>query len=571
MRRLIDFVLPVGLTLAWAMPLHFAPWVTWHSEVPVFAAVLIAASCAAWRAVRTNGWGSRTHLPVMAASTVILGLVAMLQAATGLIPFYGDAWTVLLYTLLCGASFMLGHGQSGRTEQIETAATALAWTLVIAALGSTVIALVQALDVWTTSEWIVRTPTFRRSGGNLAQPNQMATMLLMGVASLAYLFELRRIGATTAAVVGAVAILGLATTESRTGLLAVGALGAWWFCRGYSSRLRPATVLVSLALVPLAYAIWPPVLELFHGQVGAEAARVNTQVGLRAIVWPQLLEAIAQKPWLGWGARQTSAALTSVVHAHPISEPYTYAHDIVLELLLGFGVPATLLVLGAAGIWVRRRWGARNTVAGWYCMALWVPLAVHAMLEFPYSYAYLLAPAMFALGLLDGMSRVETSNRIPIAVLAAILAGTWVVAVWSVLDYVEVEEDFRIARFEAGRIGVTPSEYERPKLHLLTQLGAMLEAARVVPRPGMSTDEVTLSGDVAARFPWPALQNRYALALALNGQPAAAEQELRVMLAMHGEGMFRDIRVNWKALESEKYPQLGQLHMPRPASDSAKQ
>lgn len=571
MRRLIDLVLPLGMTLAWVMPLHFMPWVTWHSEVPVFAAVLLAASWAVWQAIRTNGWGAHAHLPAMAASIVALGMGAMLQAATGVIPFYGDAWIVLLYALLCGAAFMLGHGQAVRAEQIERATNALAWTLVLAALGSSVIALVQSLDVWVTSEWIVRTPTYRRSGGNLAQPNQMATLLLMGVASLAYLFECRRIGAKCAVMIGTVLVLGLATTESRTGLLAVTALAVWWFCRGYASRLRPSAIVIALGLVLLAYAAWPPLLEAFHGEAGAQAARVNTQVGLRAVVWPQLLEAVAQRPWIGWGARQTSAALTSVVHAHPVSEPYTYAHDIVLELLIAFGVPLTLIVVAGAGVWVWRRWGARNALVGWYCMALWVPLMVHAMLEFPYSYAYLLAPAMFALGLLDGMSRAELTRPIPVAVLAVILAGTCAVAAWSVRDYIEVEEDFRVARFEAGRIGTTPAEYRRPTLYLLTQFGAMLKAARVVPTPGMSPQEVASTGVAAARFPWPALQNRYALALALNGQPAAAEQELRVMLAMHGEALFRDIRLNWKTLQDEKYPQLGKLRMPRPAPVPAKQ
>lgn len=570
MRRLIDYLPALGITLAWAMPLHFPPWVTWHSEAPVFGAVLLTGTWAVVRELRSQGSAATTSLPSMVIALLVIGGLTILQASTGVIRFYGDVWTVLLYVLLCAAAFLIGHAQAREPVAAEEATTALAGTLLLAGLGCTIIALVQALDVWESSEWIARTPTLRRSGANLSQPNQMATLLLMGAASLAYLFERGRLRARTAAFLGTLLALGLATTESRTGLIAVAALATWWFCRGYPSRLRPSIVVGSVVLVLLAYLAWPPLLEGFHGQAGAQAARVNTRVGLRAIVWPQLAEAVAQKPWVGWGARQTSTALTSVVHAYPVSEPYTYAHNILLESLLAYGVPVTVLAFGCAAVWVWRRWQARGNAEGWFCMALWVPLTVHALLEFPYAYAYLLAPAMFALGLLDGRSRVAEPRRIPMAWMAGALACAWVMSVWSVYDYVRVEEDFRVARFESGRIGVTPPEYDRPDLRFLTQLGAMVEAARIVPAPGMSPESMSLARDVAARFPWPALQNRYALALALNGQEAAAERELRVVLAMHGEQLFRDIRLNWKKLESDKYPQLSRLHMPEvPAQDAS--
>lgn len=562
MRRLIDYLPALGITLAWAMPLHFPPWVTWHSEAPVFGAVLLTATWAVVREFRTHDPGASTTLPAMVIALLALGLLTVVQASVGVVRFYGDAWMVLLYVLLCAAAFLVGFGQARQPAVAEDSTTALAGTLLLAGVGCTVIALVQAFDVWESSEWIARTPTLRRSGANLSQPNQMATLTLMGVASLAYLFERGRLGGRTAAFVVTVLALGLATTESRTGLIAVTALAAWWFCRGYISRLRASIVVGSLVLVVLAYLAWPPLLEAYHGQAGAQAARVNTQVGLRAIVWPQLLEAVAQKPWIGWGARQTSKALTSVVHAYPVSEPYTYAHNIILEFLLAYGIPVTLLVFCGAVFWVWRRWQARFDAAGWYCMALWVPLTVHALLEFPYAYAYLLAPAMFALGLLDGTVRVAQPRRVRATWMAGALACAWVMSAWSVYDYVRVEEDFRVARFESGRIGVTPPEYERPNLRFLTQLGAMVQAARIVPTPGMSAESISLAGDVAARFPWPALQNRYALGLALNGEHVAAERELRVMLAMHGEALFQDIRLNWKNLESDKYPQLSALRMP---------
>jgi hypothetical protein len=133
---------------------------------------------------------------------------------------------------------------------------------------------------------------------------------------------------------------------------------------------------------------------------------------------------------------------------------------------------------------------------------------------------------------------------------------------WSAVEYVAIEEDFRMARFEALRIGQTPSDYSRPTVHLQTQLEVMLAASRMVPAPEMRPVDIELLRTAAMRFPWTAIQNRYALSLALNGNPDEAIRQLRVMRAMHGEKHYQALKANWLQLASDKYPQLGQLKLP---------
>jgi hypothetical protein len=133
---------------------------------------------------------------------------------------------------------------------------------------------------------------------------------------------------------------------------------------------------------------------------------------------------------------------------------------------------------------------------------------------------------------------------------------------WSVVEYVAIEEDFRIVRFEALRIGATPASYQRPHVILLTQLDALLHGGRIVPKPGMSADEVELARKVALRFPWPATQNRYAQSLALNGNPDEAIRQLLVLRALHGEAAYAQVKAGWTLLAHEKYPQLQTLKLP---------
>lgn len=553
-----------GMTLSWLVPLHILPWVSWHSESAVFAGVLTAATLTLALMVKTDGPGARIPIPAFVIALLAFAAVPVLQGLAGRIEFWGDVWTILLFVALCIASFMLGFQSSSTSEKAYACARFLAGTMLLAGIGCSILALVQSLDVWTTSDWIARTPAFRRPGGNLAQPNQMATVTLMGVVSLLYLRAVDRLSAVVCILAAAILCIGLATTESRTGLLSLAALSVWALLYGRASlRISIGAVLAFSALVYLAYGLWPGAIQHFHDPAGGgPRAVVDTAPGMRLIVWPQLLEAVSDRPWFGWGLRQTSVALTSVVHRYATSEPYTYAHNIVLDLLIGVGAPIAFGLLAAAVSWLWHRRAARTEMLGWYCLALLIPVLVHSMLEFPHAYSYVLAPTMIALGILDARYGKVAAHRAPMYAAAAALALVNALGVMSVIEYVQVEEDFRVARFEAGRIGQTPQEYDRPNISLLTQLDALLHAARIVPARGMTPKDIEVARAGAERFPWPALQNRYALSLALNGRTADAAQVLRGIKVMHGEVLFRDIRLNWRTLASEQYPELNLIPIP---------
>jgi hypothetical protein len=104
------------------------------------------------------------------------------------------------------------------------------------------------------------------------------------------------------------------------------------------------------------------------------------------------------------------------------------------------------------------------------------------MLEFPFAYAYLLFPAAVALGALEGSLVPQKCVTVAWWQATAIHAVVTFAMAWSVIEYVAVEEDFRVTRFETLNIGQTKTNYEKPAFHLLTQLGAMLDFALVPSR-----------------------------------------------------------------------------------------
>lgn len=565
------FVFAALFLLGCLTPDHFPPWGSWHSEFWVFAGVMFAgAHLLFWKKWKSN-W---VLLPPAVWPVSLLAFVVVIQTALGRIEFVGDAWVLLFYLMLCAVALAVGYkaGEVGQPVVGSPVASQLhiahfAALLLLGGLGSVAIALVQSLDVWTTSGWIHRMPDFRRPGANLGQPNQLATLVLISVASLVYLFETRRLSSLAALPMAAILLLGLAVTESRTGALSLFLMAAWWMAMrrriGLSLSVRAAALWILFFVVCLWY--WPAFLSIFQidGQAGgASSPQVNVRVGTRLIIWPQLWQAVLQRPWFGWGLREVSEAHNAVLHAYPVSEPFTYAHNLGLELAVGMGLPLTVLFMMMTGVWLWRRVRSTRDVLTWYCLAAALPFGVHSMLEFPFAYAYLLAPVMLLVGILEARMAPERAMGMPWHAAVAIWAFLSAAMAWSVIEYIAIEEDFRVARFEALRLGHTPGDYQRPDILLLTQLGALIEGPRIVPTPDMDAERIELVRRIALRFPGSAIQNRYALALALNGNPEEAIRQLKVIRAMHGQKAYLDIKDHWETLAREKHPQLAQLKLP---------
>ena len=170
-------------------------------------------------------------------------------------------------------------------------------------------------------------------------------------------------------------------------------------------------------------------------------------------------------------------------------------------------IPLTVLFIGFIAFYVFTRMSASQSKSTWYCIAMCIPLAVHSMFEFPYAYAYFLFPVMLLLGTLE--EKVGLNKVINIRLRLMVLTSAVVILLMSlaVKEYISLEEDFQVARFEALKVGSPPAGYESPRTTLLTQLDGVVKCARLVISPGMEPADIDLLGRTAKRFPWSALQS----------------------------------------------------------------
>ena len=379
----------------------------------------------------------------------------------------------------------------------------------------------------------------------MAQPNHLALLLVMAMASLAYLNICSKVlGTWVSMLLFVLLATGLAMTESRAGLLQVWVLAALFYLRPPAAEARfskePRLLrwhgLTGAAFATALFIVYPAIFGLLTG-ADVMASRM-AEGSTRFLVWPQLAEAIMLKPWFGWGMLQVGPAHNAVAHAHPIAEAFHYSHNIFIDLAIWAGLHIAVCLTALAAIWLLRHLVKTQTVRTLYTLALLLALGVASTLEYQYAYAYFLAPAAFAIGVLERVHDAKVWHFASVRVtLAAAVTVTGLMA-WSAIEYFALEEDFRVVRFQTSRIGSTPQGYEVPTTVLLTQLSALANNSRIKITPTMTPEQLTALRNSALRYPWTATQSRYALALALNGNLAEGQRQLHVMRAQHGKPIF---------------------------------
>ena len=336
---------------AWLVSNHYPPWVTAHSEL-LSALALGALWLGALRAGKRRG----IALPASALFLLAMAAVPLLQTVVGPIFFFGDGWIAALY-LAATALAVVAAAHAARPASTALAAGG-AWTLLTAALLSCAIAWVQRFDL-DAGPFVLHIAPVKLGQApfaNLAQPNQLASLLALGFAGLWFLFEQGRIARRWAVALALLLCVSLAMTQSRTPVLmfAVAALALWLAQRRWTVRTHAWVVAALAGGWALAFVAWPHVIEAIHLAPGASVAN-RMQAGPRTVIWSQLWDAVWLQPWTGFGWNQVSVAQVAVAADHPLSEYVEHSHNLLLDLLLWNGVPLGLLIIVVSGLWLWRR------------------------------------------------------------------------------------------------------------------------------------------------------------------------------------------------------------------------
>lgn len=289
----------------------------------------------------------------------------------------------------------------------SSAVDAMAWAWFIAGLGCVVVGGVQYfIPAWADGWLVAANATPGRAIGNLRQPNHLATALLCSMVMAAWLWRAGRLRPAMAGIAVLAMVFAVALSASRTGALSLSVLLLW----ALLDRELPRAARWVLALTPAAYLVfWAGLAEYAQWQhahyYAAERLQASGDISSsRFAIWRNALQLIAQNPWtgVGWGNFNFAWTFTALPD-RPVAF-FDHTHNVLLQLAVEIGLPATVLALCLLLVALWRARAALRPAPGAVgspgraVFVMLVVLAVHSLLEYPLWYAYFLLPAAWALG-----------------------------------------------------------------------------------------------------------------------------------------------------------------------------
>lgn len=541
-------ILAFGIfNLAWLLPNHYLPWVVAYQEFAVFFAGLLL--------VTVMLLSGRMKLSLAIIGFFLMSAIPLLQLWVGVIYFAGDAWVTFFYLIGFALMLQVGYNLTAPAGERHHLVQLLAAAFIVGAVLSQWIAMRQWLML-PGSIWVADLRFGGRPFANLAQPNNLATLLCMGLAGVLYFYEKQLLSRMVAAVLVGFLLFGVALTQSRTpwaGALSV--VVFWgWKSAFHKSRLTVRQILGCLTIYS-CYVVALPYVANWLALSSSDAMRAGSLTE-RLSIWMQLFSSIWHGPLWGYGWGQVNVAQVENSLSYPAALISAHSHNILLDMLVWNGpLLGVLIILGVGGWLFKLCRFAQDSESKFALVAAGFVL-VHSLLEYPLEYAFFLFP----LGLLLGIVAAERPAKalevgMPRWLLSIILALFIGVYGWAWREYRIIDEDFRLMRFELARVGKLKAEQSAPDVFLLSQLREFIYFVRTPPVVNMNQEQLDRMRRVVYRFPNFSGFLRYAIALGINGQPDAAREQLLIFRNIYGGHNYGQALVELNAMR-EQFPQL---------------
>lgn len=536
-------VLALLLTLPFLGPQHHLPIATFHQEW--LAGILgLCALLALLPGRDERAW----EIPHSAALPLALIVLVWLQLAFGIDVLYAQvvlaslylAWAVLLMLVACRLEQCLGR---------DALADGLAWSLLAGALLQ---AASGALQGWLPQlglPWIF--PSSGRVVGNLAQANNFADYLWLGVAAAGHLHARGRLP-WPALLPALLPLLGLSLLSgSRSVYFYAIAITAWLLlgARLGAGEQRRRLLRLGLLLLPLLLGLqWLIGVAAPGGNTISSAQRLlasGSYDPVRLTLWRAALDIFAEHPLLGAGFDSYSREFFARIERFPLGGRGIpeHSHNLVAEFAAEFGLAGLALLVAAGGLWLRGAWGARGVQgmrrqgddATWLAVGTLLVLGIHSLLEYPLWYAQFLAIAALMLAVADGGRwRFAAGGRQRALLLGTALLGLVVLAGLR-SDYVELEDGTQGRRGDGEPLTAATQQQllAASYAHSLWRHYAALQfAARLPIDAGELDGKLALTAEAVHFSPISAAVFRHAALLQLAGDETAARRQLRrAMLA----------------------------------------
>jgi len=523
MKFTLALIAAILISLAWLMPVHYRPWVTYTGELYAFFALFTIAAI---------GLKEKLKIPAFSLPLLLLAGVPLIQLLMGQVFFFSTTMMGFIFVFSFWLASILGYNFSTGNYNREETFTNLSYVFLASGTVTGMIALCQWTNLDSVLPGMVNISGNQRPYANFAQPNNMATFLMMALMSCFYLYEKKKIQTKWLFACAAVIVMGVALSQSRTAWVAAIAIMLYLAFYQYKGIIRLKWYYSTAWLVFFISCIvaFPLLSQLATQVMDAQVVQSRDVVSRatgdmsRLAIWQQMLAAIQAQLWFGYGWYQTSVAFVSITDTVQGPVWIRSAHNFIIDFLIWngvvIGVPF-LAYFGYLGYQMQRWVKTPESVIGILMIGAFV---THAMFEFPQHYAYFLLPVGFIMGtVLAQRADIAKQLVMPSWLIKAIFAVGVILIAVIYRDYdTAVPKLGQSIRYEQQPEKITN---EKP-IFLLTEFNHRIAWIRVDPYTKMSQDEIHQHEKLVVSYPTKYNLLKYIRLLAYNGYIKEAHHQL---------------------------------------------
>ena len=543
MKFYLLLIAAVLMALAWLLPVHYRPWVTYTGELYAFLALITVSAIYLKQ---------KLIIPKISLPLLGLSLVPLIQYGFGQVFFFDKALLCSIFVFGFWLSITLGFNLAYQSKQArEELFTNLSYLLMAVGAATAFIAVCQWVNLDAYLPGMHNIKSFGgRPYANFAQPNNMATFLLMALLACWYLYEKQKLDSKILSFIAALIVTGVVLGQSRTSWVACLCIlfyGAYQYYKGvlslkwyYVTAWSALFVVMLIWALPLSVTILSPFADsaVASGAGAVELSRRATGDMSRLAIWQQMLHAIMEQPLWGYGWHQTSVAYTLISDYFQGPVWIRSAHNFVLDFLVWNG-----LVIGVPFLAYFAYWGLQllrrvNSVESVIALLMVTVFIVHAMLEFPQNYAYFLLPVGFIIGILQAQAKTQSWSISPRFMQVTFVLGVALTAL-VYRDYATVVPKLN----QSMRYEKTPEKITNDdRVYLLEEFNRRIEWIRMNPYTRMQQDDITKISEIVLNYPTTYDLFKYAKLLAFNGYEEEAKHQLWLLREL------RDLDISYAEL-----------------------
>src|SRR5690606_26941319 len=158
--------------------------------------------------------------PAISLPLLLLSSIPLVQFLTGQVFFFSIAMMGFIFVFSFWLASVLGYHLSTGNYSREEIFTNLSYVFLASGTITGLIALCQWSNLDSVLPGMVNISGTQRPYANFAQPNNMATFLVMALMSCLYLYEKKKIQTKWIVACAAVIVMGVALSQSRTAWVA---------------------------------------------------------------------------------------------------------------------------------------------------------------------------------------------------------------------------------------------------------------------------------------------------------------------------------------------------------------